>query len=43
MSPKDKRVVVVESLLCPTDFRECVARVLFRHFEVFALRFSLSL
>ena len=34
MSPKDKRVVVVESLLCPTDFRECMARVLFKHFEV---------
>ena len=34
MCPKDKRVVVVESLLCPTDFRECLARVLFRHFEV---------
>ncbi|KAK7103504.1 actin-related protein 10-like [Littorina saxatilis] len=40
MSPKDKRVVVVESLLCPTDFRECVARVLFRHFEVGCVLFA---
>lgn len=40
MSPRDKRVVVVESLLCPTDFRECLARVLFKHFEVGSVLFA---
>lgn len=34
VSPKDRRVVVVESLLCPTLFRETLAKVFFRHFEV---------
>jgi actin-related protein 10 len=34
VSPKDRRVVIVESLLCPTVFRETLAKVFFRHFEV---------
>jgi actin-related protein 10 len=34
VSPKDRRLVVVESLLCPTLFRETLAKVFFRHFEV---------
>ncbi|GBP70198.1 Actin-related protein 10 [Eumeta japonica] len=34
VSPKERRVVVVESLLTPTAFRETLARVLFTHFEV---------
>ncbi|XP_075233522.1 actin-related protein 10 [Lycorma delicatula] len=34
VSPKDRRVVIVESLLCPTIFRDTLAKVLFRHFEV---------
>ncbi|KAB0799199.1 hypothetical protein PPYR_07079 [Photinus pyralis] len=34
ISPKDRPVVVVESLLCPTIFRETLAKVLFCHYEV---------
>ncbi|PSN40530.1 hypothetical protein C0J52_12264 [Blattella germanica] len=37
VSPKDRRVVVVESLLCPTVFRETLAKVFFRHFEAMLL------
>ncbi|KAH7940984.1 hypothetical protein HPB49_008656 [Dermacentor silvarum] len=33
VNPKDRRVVVVESVLCPTLFRNTVAQVLFEHFE----------
>ncbi|PVD26102.1 hypothetical protein C0Q70_13770 [Pomacea canaliculata] len=42
MTPKDKRVVVVESLLCPSYFRESLARVLFKHFEVGSVLFAPS-
>jgi len=34
VTPRDRRVVVVESLLCPSDFRETLAQVLFKHYEV---------
>jgi actin-related protein 10 len=34
VSPKDRKVVIVESVLCPTDIRETLAKVLFCHFEV---------
>ncbi|CAL8078690.1 unnamed protein product [Calicophoron daubneyi] len=34
VNPKDRRVVVVESILCTTEFRNLVANVLFEHFEV---------
>ncbi|XP_033207319.1 actin-related protein 10 isoform X2 [Belonocnema kinseyi] len=37
ISPKDVRVVVLESLLTPTQFRETLAKVLFRHFEIGSL------
>ncbi|XP_015587445.1 actin-related protein 10 [Cephus cinctus] len=37
ISPKDVRIVVLESLLTPTQFRETLAKVLFRHFEVGSL------
>jgi actin-related protein 10 len=33
-SPKDKPIVIVESLLCPTLFRETLAKVLFVHYEI---------
>ncbi|EEC10317.1 hypothetical protein IscW_ISCW008262, partial [Ixodes scapularis] len=33
VNPKDRRVVVAESVLCPTLFRNTVAQVLFEHFE----------
>ncbi|KAL1505272.1 hypothetical protein ABEB36_004871 [Hypothenemus hampei] len=34
ISPKDRPVVIVESLLCPTLFRESLAKVLFLQYEV---------
>lgn len=34
LSPKDRSVIVVESLLCPTVYRETLAKVLFCHYEV---------
>lgn len=37
LSPKDSRIVVVESLLSPTLFRDTMAKVLFRHFEIGSL------
>ncbi|KAH3856769.1 actin-related protein 10-like isoform X2 [Dreissena polymorpha] len=40
MNPKDRRMVVCESLLCPAAFRETLARVLFKHFEVGSVMFS---
>nr|CAD7439363.1 unnamed protein product [Timema bartmani] len=42
VSPKDRRVVIVESLLCPTLFRETLAKALFQHFEVTSLLFAPS-
>ncbi|XP_025835083.1 actin-related protein 10 isoform X2 [Agrilus planipennis] len=37
LSPKDKPVIIVESLLCPTIFRETLAKVLFSHYEIYSL------
>ncbi|XP_065213163.1 actin-related protein 10 [Planococcus citri] len=37
--PKEKRVVVVESLLCPTVLKDTLASVLFDHFEVTSVIF----
>ncbi|XP_017772679.1 PREDICTED: actin-related protein 10 [Nicrophorus vespilloides] len=34
ISPKDKPVVIVESLLSPTQFRDVLAKVFFKHYEV---------
>ncbi|XP_050354791.1 actin-related protein 10 [Nymphalis io] len=34
VNPKERKVVVVESLLSPTLFRETLAKVLFLHYEV---------
>lgn len=39
MSPKERKVIVVESVLCPTEVRETLAKVLFRHFEVVSILF----
>uniref|UniRef100_T1JB17 Actin-related protein 10 n=1 Tax=Strigamia maritima TaxID=126957 RepID=T1JB17_STRMM len=39
VNPKDRRVVIIESVLSPTLFRETVAKVLFVHFEVSSLLF----
>ncbi|XP_006621650.1 actin-related protein 10 isoform X1 [Apis dorsata] len=37
LSPKDARIVILESLLSPTQFRNTLAKVLFRHFEIGSL------
>ncbi|XP_069119076.1 actin-related protein 10-like [Argopecten irradians] len=42
LSPKNKRVVVCESLLCPDVFRETLAKVLFVHYEVATVMFASS-
>jgi len=34
VNPKDRRVVIVESVLCPILFRNTLAEVLFMHFEI---------
>lgn len=39
ISPKDVRIIVLESLLTPTEIRETLAKVLFRHFEIGSLMF----
>ncbi|KAK7002514.1 Actin-related protein 10, partial [Halocaridina rubra] len=39
VNPKDRRVVVVESVLCPIKIRTALAKVLFRHYEVLSLLF----
>jgi len=36
-TPKDIKIVIVESPLIPTTFRDVLAKVLFRHFEVGSL------
>lgn len=39
MSPKDRKLAIVESVLTPTVIRECFAKVLFYHFEVASVMF----
>lgn len=39
MSPKDRKISIVESVLTPTIIRECFAKVLFQHFEVASVLF----
>lgn len=34
VNPKDRRVVIVESVFCPTHFRNQLAKVLFLHYDV---------
>ena len=40
VNSKEHRVVVIESILCPTNFRNTLAKVLFNHLNV-RLEFSL--
>ncbi|KAK3730366.1 hypothetical protein QZH41_014847, partial [Actinostola sp. cb2023] len=40
VNPRDRRVVICESVLCPTLFRETLAKVMFRHFEVPSVLFA---
>ncbi|XP_035893736.1 actin-related protein 10 [Anopheles stephensi] len=39
VSPKDRKVVIVESVLCPTIIKEKLARALFCHFDVSSVFF----
>lgn len=39
VSPKDRRIVIVETVFTPTRVRETLANVLFRHFEVSSIYF----
>ena len=39
VSPKDRKVVIVESVLCPTIIKEKLARALFVHFDVSSVFF----
>lgn len=39
VNPKERKVVIVESVLCPTEVREVFAKVLFRHFEISSVLF----
>ncbi|XP_053247694.1 actin-related protein 10 isoform X2 [Podarcis raffonei] len=40
VNPRDRRVVIVESVLCPSHFRETLTRVLFKYFEVPSVLFA---
>lgn len=42
VNPKERKVVMVESVLCPTEIREVFAKVLFRHFEISSILFVAS-
>uniref|UniRef100_A0A7N4NWU3 Actin-related protein 10 n=1 Tax=Sarcophilus harrisii TaxID=9305 RepID=A0A7N4NWU3_SARHA len=35
VNPRDRRVVIIESVLCPSHFRETLTRVLFKYFEIY--------
>ncbi|XP_055496466.1 actin-related protein 10 [Leucoraja erinacea] len=40
VNPRDRRVVVIESILCPSHFRETLTKVFFKHFEVPSVLFA---
>lgn len=42
VNAKDRRIVICESMLCPSQFRETLAKVLFIHFEVASVLFGSS-
>ncbi|KAI8488754.1 Actin- protein 10 [Branchiostoma belcheri] len=42
INPRDRRVLIAESILVPTSFRDTLAKVLFRHFEVPSVMFAPS-
>ncbi|XP_044292718.1 actin-related protein 10 [Varanus komodoensis] len=42
VNPRDRRVVIVESVLCPSHFRETLTKVLFKYFEVPSVLFAPS-
>ena len=41
VNAKDRRVVICESILCPSAFRDTLAKVLFKHFEVYLQIYTL--
>ena len=40
---RERKIVIVESLLCPTEFREVLAKVLYIHFEVIILKYQAAI
>ncbi|KAI1895537.1 hypothetical protein AGOR_G00107270 [Albula goreensis] len=42
VNPRDRRVVIIESVLCPSLFRETLSKVFFKHFEVPSIVFAPS-
>ncbi|XP_028677032.1 actin-related protein 10 [Erpetoichthys calabaricus] len=42
VNPRDRRVVIIESVLCPSHFRETLTKVFFRYFEVPSILFAPS-
>ncbi|CAL8313212.1 unnamed protein product [Lota lota] len=42
VNPRDRRVVIIESILCPSNFRETLTRVFFNQFEVPSVLFAPS-
>uniref|UniRef100_A0A665WTE2 Actin related protein 10 n=1 Tax=Echeneis naucrates TaxID=173247 RepID=A0A665WTE2_ECHNA len=42
VNPRDRRVVIIESILCPSHFRETLTRVFFKQFEVPSVLFAPS-
>ncbi|XP_066280528.1 actin-related protein 10-like [Branchiostoma lanceolatum] len=42
INPRDRRVLIAESVLVPTSFRDTLAKVFFRHFEVPSVMFAPS-
>uniref|UniRef100_A0A8C5ATZ8 Actin related protein 10 n=1 Tax=Gadus morhua TaxID=8049 RepID=A0A8C5ATZ8_GADMO len=42
VNPRDRRVVIIESVLCPSNFRETLTRVFFNQFEVPSVLFAPS-
>uniref|UniRef100_A0A3Q3WBB8 Uncharacterized protein n=1 Tax=Mola mola TaxID=94237 RepID=A0A3Q3WBB8_MOLML len=42
VNPRDRRVVIIESILCPSHFRETLTKVFFKQFEVPSMLFAPS-
>ncbi|XP_062324499.1 actin-related protein 10 [Osmerus eperlanus] len=42
VNPRDRRVVIIESILCPSHFREILTKVFFKQFEVPSVLFAPS-
>uniref|UniRef100_A0A4W6DP28 Actin related protein 10 n=1 Tax=Lates calcarifer TaxID=8187 RepID=A0A4W6DP28_LATCA len=42
VNPRDRRVVIIESILCPSHFRETLTKVFFMQFEVPSVLFAPS-